>query len=67
MRNEGEVIDRQITNQRLDIGVVLTVLAARLCDGGNVCDESAEIIAYTVGFAVEKSQLSDISDVGKIR
>ena len=67
MGGEREVVDRQITDQRLDVGVVLTMLATRLCDGGDVCDESVEIVAYTVGFVVEKLQLSGISNVGEIR
>lgn len=67
MCGEREVVNRQATDQRLDISVVLTVLATGLRDGCDVSNESIGIVAYTVGFAVEKPQPSSVGDVGEIR
>jgi hypothetical protein len=39
---EREMLDWQVTDQRLDVGVVLTMLALRLRDGRDIRDESVE-------------------------
>lgn len=43
MRGERPLVDRQATDQRLDIIVACSVLAPRSRDSDDVCDEAVEI------------------------
>lgn len=54
MRGEREVVNREATDQRLDVSVVCCTLALWLRDGGDIRNEPIEIVACPVEFDVEK-------------
>jgi hypothetical protein len=54
---EREVIDRQLTDQRLDVSVVRRVLALCLRDGRDVRDETVESSAAPFRFDMEQVRL----------
>ncbi len=57
MRGERTAINRQTTDQRLDIRVVRSTLALRLRDGGDLRDQSIKIVVYLFGIGIKKAGL----------
>jgi uncharacterized membrane protein len=60
MRNEREMTNWQARDQRLGIGVVLAMLAPRLRDSGDICNEAVEIVVQSFGFGVENRGCSEL-------
>lgn len=58
MCSECEVVNREATDQQLDVAVVLATLAARLRDGSDISDKSIEISTLPFRLAIEKAGLS---------
>ena len=54
------MVDRQVTDQRLDVSVVCGVLAARLRDDRDIRDESIEIVAYPFTFERGKDGVAHV-------